>query len=252
MTTKARHGLVTPIVVPYGPTADARSADEPLPTILTRDRLAVAQPMIVPYHNPGASGIPHTAKPVDEPLGTITTEPRFGLATPLVEPFVVSRMSLPKPRSLDEPLHTVTASGLGSLATPLVEPFLVPNFGEDNRGKGQAPRVHATTEPLPTVTSRGAGNLIQPDLEAAAEASGVDPRRLVYIDGQLYVLNLFYRMLRVRELARGMGFDDDYWFAGKTRDATKMIGNAVETHVAEAELGAILDSLELRPREVAA
>lgn len=204
LTTKARHGLVSPVVVPYGPRADARSAEEPLPTILTKDRLALAQPMIVPYHNPGASGVPHAPKTVDDPLGTITTEPRFGLASP----------------------------GL--------EPFLVPNFGERD---GQPPRVHPTSHPLPAVTGRGAGNLIQPAVAAAAEATGVDPRRLVWIDGRLYVLNLFYRMLRVRELARGMGFGDDYWFAGGTRDATRMIGNAVEVSVAEAELGVILDSL---------
>lgn len=133
-----------------------------------------------------------------------------------------------------------TANGAGYL----VDPFLVPQFGER---AGQAPRCHGVDEPLPAVTSHGAGAVVEPSLELVEpvlqRAHGdVDPRRLVEIDGSPYILDIRFRMLQTRELARAMGFDDDgeYLFAGNIGEVTRQIGNAVAVNCAKALVKAIL------------
>jgi len=157
----------------------------------------------------------------------------------------------------------------------LMQPFIVPNFGER---EGQAPRVHDVAAPLPTVTGQEAGALVRPvlvqtdqtegngvcarpidaplptvvtkqtmalvePLQSGIQAGVVDPRRVALIDGQPYVLDIRFRMLKNRELARAMGFDDaesEYEFAGTATEITRQIGNAVCVNLAAALITAIL------------
>ena len=198
-TTKQRHALVSPLVVPYGPRADARSDEDPLPTVMTKDRLGVATPTVATFISPFYSGAPaksERAHSVDEPIRTIPTENRFGLASA----------------------------------------FLTPGFGEAD---GQQPRVHSLGDALPTVAAQGHMHLASAPLEAGA--LGVDPRRLVIVDGQLLVLDIRFRMLKNSELAAAMGFPADYQFTGTKTDVTRQIGNAVCVNLAAALVGAILD-----------
>ena len=65
----------------------------------------------------------------------------------------------------------------------------------------------------------------------------------IQIDGTLCLLDIRFRMLTNRELARAMGFDDDeveYEFSGNAEDITKQIGNGVEVNTAAALVTAIL------------
>lgn len=221
-----------------------RGVDDPLPTVCASGAIAVAQPTVVPYYGTGV------AAPVDVPLATVTTKARFALCEPMVVPF--------RPRSE---------------ATPTVEPFLGPNFGER---EGQAPRVHDLAAPLPAVTSHGAGALVEPMIvqvnhgggpegrtrgvhqplatvtagrrglalvEPTADpaAADLDPRRVVLIDGVPHVLDIRFRMLSNRELARAMSFDDDYEFTGNLGEVTRQIGNAVPVRTAAALVRAILE-----------
>lgn len=97
-------------------------------------------------------------------------------------------------------------------------PFITPNFGER---VGQQPRVHAIDDPLPAVTSHGAGAVVSPVPEG----------------------DIHYRMLKNRELARAMGFDDsesEYEFEGTSSEVTKQIGNAVCVNLAAALVAAML------------
>ena len=52
------------------------------------------------------------------------------------------------------------------------------------------------------------------------------------IDG--YRLEIYFRMLQPRELARSMGFPKNYTFRGKKTEVVKQIGNAVSVPVAQA------------------
>jgi site-specific DNA-cytosine methylase len=98
------------------------------------------------------------------------------------------------------------------------------------------------------VTSHGAGAVVDPCLELVEPilepATGdVDQRRVVEIDGQPYLLDIRFRMLQTRELARAMGFDDgesEYLFRGTIGEVTKQIGNAVAVNTAKALVLAVL------------
>lgn len=213
---------------------------------------------------------------MDDPLPTITASQGSGcmsLVSPTAEPMIMPYYATGVARSLDGPMPTVTTRDRFGLCTPTAEPFLVPQFGERD---GQAPRIHALDRPLPAVTGHGAGALVEPVLvttdqtggsglycrpvdepmatlttkrnQAVAEctavpaAGDVDPRRLVTIDGVPHVLDIRFRMLSNRELARAMGFDDDgeYHFTGNASQVTRQIGNAVSVATAAALVTAIL------------
>ncbi len=73
--------------------------------------------------------------------------------------------------------------------------------------------------------------------------SDVDPRRIVFVDGHPYLLDIRFRMLQNPELARAMGFEDDetsYEFVGNVTEVTKQIGNAVPVNLAAALVKAAL------------
>jgi hypothetical protein len=105
----------------------------------------------------------------------------------------------------------------------------------------------------------GAGRLAQPfvvetDIREVDLNEDVDPRRLVEIDGKLWVLDIRFRMLKNKELARAMGFDDEeqrYEFSGTQTQITKQIGNAVSVRTAAALVGAILGPYAANKEKVA-
>jgi DNA (cytosine-5)-methyltransferase 1 len=279
VTTKARMALVDPMAVPYGPRADARSVEQPLPTVMTKGRLGVATPTVEPFvlSRNGDNGSVRAHGTAD-PLPTATARGAGYLVEPVAEPFIVSRQGHNDPsgrvRSVSEPLSTITGSGSGT--GYLVEPFLIDHFGER---EGQLPRVRDINDPVPAVTSRGAAELVQPLLLQTDQTKGsglyvrpvdepvptvvskqtmavvepvltaiencdVDPKRLVLIDGQPYLLDIRFRMLKNRELARAMGFDDqetEYEFTGTQTEITRQIGNAVCVNLASALVTALLE-----------
>ena len=84
----------------------------------------------------------------------------------------------------------------------------------------------------------------------AVQNADIDPRRLVFVDGHPYLLDIRFRMLRNAELARAMGFDDEetsYEFHGNIGEVTKQIGNAVPVNLAAALVKAALGN-EVPPR----
>lgn len=181
-----------------------RSVTRPIPTVTTDGALSLITPLVVPYYGTGV------AHPADEPLRTVTTKARFALASAAVSQVTPTRAAS----------------------------FLTVNFGERD---GQLPRVHHIGDPVPTVTSRGAGNLVTALATGPIEAT--DDARVVRVDGEYYRLDIYYRMLTSRELARAMGFDTDnfeYAFSGSTEEINRMIGNAVPVHLAAAIIKAAL------------
>lgn len=103
--------------------------------------------------------------------------------------------------------------------------------------------MRPVTSPLGTIVTKQHIGLIEP-VTVQHEAEGVDPRRLVVIDGQTFMLDIRFRMLTNLELARAMGFTDNestYEFVGNIGQVTKQIGNAVCVNLAKALVTAILD-----------
>jgi DNA (cytosine-5)-methyltransferase 1 len=169
--------LLHPYILGQHGGSQPRDADNPLPTIATRGAIRFFQPdaFILP-RNGRHRGI-HSNSP-------------YGPG--------------------EEPLHTVTASNHdGHLITPHLVTFY---------GNGGAKSVD---EPLPTVTTRDRFALAVPQLWPW----GLDVR---------------FRMLQPRELARAMGFPDSYEFAGNKTDTVRQIGNAVAVNTAKALCEALL------------
>lgn len=199
----------------------ARDLSQPLPTVVgggNGARPLFAQPIIAPYYG-GGSGL--SAQGVGEPLASVTTKARFGLA----EPVIVSTSNSSNrgiPRGACEPLRTITTARGGDMA--VASPVLLRAAHGDSDGRDPASRVLDPALPMPALTGSN---------EVGCAAPVVNE----------YRIDILYRMLTVRELARAMSFDVDgaeYPFAGNATEITKQIGNAVPCRTAEALVRALL------------
>ena len=252
ITPMNKHGLVKATLVEYYGRSGGADIDEPLPTVTAKARHGLADPVLIEVNHGifignGAEGSDtdnHPVRPVEEPLGSLTSKRSVALVQPIVVQTSHTRGDSRHTRPTDQPIPTLTTKADMCLATSTAKPYIVPNFGER---KGQEPRVHDVDEPVPAVTSRGAGSLvspalIEPILKQLNDAH-VDPRRVIFVDGHPYLLDIRFRMLQNPELARAMGFDDEettYEFVGNVSEVTKQIGNAVPVHLAAALVAAIL------------
>jgi DNA (cytosine-5)-methyltransferase 1 len=171
ITGTPRIGIVEGEVQPFtisagGPELEAKSVEEPLRTVLTREHQAIVEAFLVKFH--GGVNAENRNYPVDEPLGTLDTSNRFGLVE--TEPFIVSAAhggNTNPARSVDEPLGAVLGSPkFGVVET---EPFIVPFFGERN---GQEPRTRDINEPAPTVTTHGRMGVVESDAFLLGQQSG--------------------------------------------------------------------------------
>ena len=118
-------------------------------------------------------------------------------------------------KSLDDPLPTVTSKGMWGLVEP--KPFLVNYYGT-----GGATSVD---DPLDTVTTHDRFGLVEPHfLPKVVDEQG---NHIGYLD-------ILFRMLQPRELARAQGFPDEYIFHGNKEDMVAQIGNAVPVYTSEA------------------
>jgi site-specific DNA-cytosine methylase len=134
----------------------------------------------------------------------------------------------------------------------MVNPLLLQvNHGDDER---TGERLRSIEEPIWTASTYANMALAEPVVEAIRDGQ-LDPRRLVIIDDALYQLDIRFRMLTNRELARAMSFDDEeaqYEFVGTVSEVTKQIGNAVPVRTATALVRAILQPAVAAPQTEAA
>lgn len=143
-------GLVQPFVVAIdhgSSNGNPRGVEDPLPTVMTKDRLALVQPFVLQQQSGGV------ARSTKDPLPSIAGKG----AVALIQPFIITPggADLGVGRTVDKPMPTV----LCHERFALVRPFIVPFFGERD---GQAPRTHCIKQPLPAVTSHGAGGYVEP------------------------------------------------------------------------------------------
>jgi DNA (cytosine-5)-methyltransferase 1 len=125
----------------------------------------------------------------------------------LCQPYILSAQSEGAPRSIEEPIPTLTTT----TSPLLIEPYLINYYGTGG------PR--SLEMPLDTVTTKDRFGLCLPKVTVA---------------GEVYYLDILFRMLTPGELAKAMGFPEGYHFAGTKTDVVKQIGNAVPVGMAEA------------------
>lgn len=239
------YALMRPVVIKnYGGncTNPAASIDDPLPTVTATDHNAIATPFVMHATHDGQRRV----HPTTEPLPTVTCAHRGELA--LTEPCLLELRgtadaqlrSTSRPAS--EPLGTVTAGG-GHHA--LLRPFLTEYYGTALATDLDEPMLTATTKArhaLVQLVERLGGPDNLPVVRSVEDLDKLDLSTPFCIehDGQRYVVDILYRMLRPRELASAMGFPADYVFEtpdGKkltTTDAIKLIGNACPVNTVKA------------------
>lgn len=255
--TKDRFGVAKPFIVAHfgeheGQQPRTHDIDAPAPTVTQRGMGDLAVPFIAEYHSTQSEG-GERVRPTSEPLPTQDCANRFGLA----QPFMMSAGG-PEcaPRSTEEPAHTVLTRDHIAVVKP--EAFTVPVTHQDAPGADAGARVRSTEEPLQAVTGahRGEIGLAQPFAEALDGATvanrkvvGVEmvkythnvlqmaPQNgllITFEDGTRWLLDIFFRMFKPRELARAQSFPDSYVFKGSTSDIVKQVGNAVPVKLAKA------------------
>lgn len=111
------YGLAEPFLVSYhsgqkdGGVNRSYSAQEPVPTLDTSNRYAVAEPFIVPCNHGKGDERFHS---VNDPMKTITQVDAWGF----VEPFLVKFKNNQDGQSIDDPLQTLTTKDCFGLCIP--------------------------------------------------------------------------------------------------------------------------------------
>jgi hypothetical protein len=241
---------------------------------LSQPTIAIAEASLIEVAH--GEHVTHERRPklLDDPLGTIHAGGgKFAVAAPAIEAesFILSRHGDnggDRSSPLNRPALTVTGSGGGYFVEPMLlpqhsaapirettkpvptivgiarngliqgsdpEPFYYEPHGERET---QAERVHIVDKPTLTVTPRGIGTLVQP-AEGRAIITDIEFKPKIRINGEVHVLDSFFRMLRNRELARAQDLVDetrgyDFVLTGSTQEQTKQLGNAVPSNVMEA------------------
>lgn len=167
VTQRGAGAVVEPFIVSLRGTNEsqikttARDVNEPLPTVMGSNNLYLAEPFILNVRG-GDDGYLRGA-PIDAPVQTITTQP----ALALIEPFVIGQQSGASPRSAREPLPTIAGKG----AIALVEPFLVGAGGPQGAGEPKS-----VNNPMPTLLKENHFALVEPYLVSYHGGNGSERR----------------------------------------------------------------------------
>ena len=226
-----------------------RSLDEPLPTVTSSGAGYLVQPFIMNIDHGHATG--GMSCPVSSPMQTILGEESLALVEPFIVP--VNHGAEARVNSVDAPMPTIT--GFDALA--LAQPFLVMLNG--TRPSNLENSARSVDDPVPTLVGSSHVGIASPYLvqyngssdvvsvenplptQTGTDRFGlVEPLVFQGLDGNVYMLDILFRMLQPRELARAMSFPEDYQFQGTREEVVKQIGNAVPVHTAQALCKALL------------
>lgn len=142
----------------------------------------------------------------DAPLSTQTTKQRHGAAEGSMTPLYGEEECTALP---------------GGRSSGIAKPYLVQFYSN-----GQQKPVD---EPLATVTAKGRHAVVYP---------------MVVVDGQVFLVDVKFRMLDIPELAAAQGFRGDYKFTGNKTEQVRQIGNAVPRNTARSIMLAHLTQKE--------
>ena len=209
-----RHGLVTAQLVEYYGNGQSVGVGEPLHTVTSHDRDALALVHIQKYFSGGYTGCGDDA---GAPLSTITALPRHGVCAAHVVKFKGQELGT----SPADPLPAITAqSGGGSFAECRAVLIKV----DDSQSLGHWPKIRA-------LLNKYCGYHMEDD-----EVILLIIRGIAY-----FIADILLRMLTPRELYNAMGFPPDYVidvdYRGKPYPKSKQVarcGNAVCPPMARA------------------
>lgn len=219
--TREHYAVAQPMILGQHGGAALRPVQDPLPTVAGGGAIQVMQAMLLPPNGIQGGLESNQAKPLDQPVPTITAG--RGGQMGILEPHVHQHTHGGRHFGVDQPLPTITTAHRGELAVAQPGAFLYPNHGE---APGQEPRTHSIDEPVPTITTTNNARVIMP---------------VLYTQDGVVIYDITMRMMAPRELADAMGFPESYILPPSKTTAIKMIGNAVQRHIAKALIKANVD-----------
>jgi len=250
IATRSQLGIAQPMISPYygsGSGETCKSVEQPLDTVTAKPRFGMVEPVAKPFMLPQQgddTGRAPRVLDVDAPTPTVTTVARIGVVEAAAKPFLAAHFGErpgqePRTHDVDNPFPTVTHRGAGDLVEGTATPIVV----QTDQTGGRGTYARSAEEPIyPPVTKQNQA-LVEAVLEAAGEDEdlriAIDQRRVFLVDGVPHVFDIRFRMLEDYELARAMGFDPGYKFAGNKTERTRQVGNAVEHYQAKALVKAL-------------
>ena len=258
VTTQNRLGLVqTEFLVNYHHSSDANSVENPSPTLTTHDKLAVitTDHFVAKYNSSHNNTKQNAGNGIDEPCSTILVRSGLGLVSvdhfidmqhgsgkqnesvnkpcgailPVVkknlvtvERFIDQQFGASEPISVDDACNTLTANPKFNLVSAFLMNRQYNNVGGD---------IEKPCFTLIANMNKRPGYLIQVETGELAikveEADTEDMKKIKMFMAAYGIIAIYMRMLRIPELKRITGFDEDYILEGTQADQKKYIGNAV-------------------------
>lgn len=180
------HAVVEPFLLPkegvHGGN-QARSVNDPLPTVIGDGRLHVVEPSIVPTNFGERVGQHPRSQSINDPLSTVVGSATHGLSEPFLVQVAHGDSGSKRDRSIDQPLNTIHGQSTDmalietqvtkgdrsrSIAAPL--PTVAGNRGDmalieteaQLLGQQSCAAARPVSEPAPTIATAGAVALIDP------------------------------------------------------------------------------------------
>lgn len=250
--TTAIDNLVEPYVVQLKGRSHAQGIDTPVTALTGSQGHYVLDPAVV--HLRGKPGRSKVASGVDTPMKTLTAG---GTHEVLAEAFLMAIDQAGKGSerdrtySPDEPTKTLTTKAnqaVARISITKLEEFVVEACPPGVDPSRVLDLLHPLVEELrkvgrvdikPWVYVYYGSGAVGSDIDAPVPTARTKENLglcypVLEIDGNFLLLDMFYRMFTVEELAKAQGFPSGYKFAGTKSDAVKAIGNSVSCGMAEA------------------
>ncbi|MGB6230339.1 MAG: DNA cytosine methyltransferase [Litorimonas sp.] len=217
--------LAAPVISTYYGSQQRTDIEEPLPTVTTRDRFAVAAPTMVrtDMHKSNAT----CAYPMSDPLRTITSSGGFAMTAAFISQQNLGRIG----RDAEAPLSTVTTTGAQQM--PVTAELTPLGFPPDD---------HSEAVAIFLMDYLGRGQPGIPMVGPIHAPSQVHRFGTVEIGGRVYRFSdITLRMLTPRELFNAQGFPSDYDIMEGELSKAEIVakaGNSVCPPVVKAVVGA--------------
>lgn len=268
LTTIPQQRLVQAFITNYHHSSDVNSVEEPSPTIVTKDKLAIVNPEFLDVIY--GKGFPSS---VDSPAPTVRTKDGLALVQ---SSFIDKQYGSTSAQSIEQPAGAIVGNDKHSLIQ--CEKFIMPtNFDnapssvEDPAPVITANRKHhylvnpshgghctSSDSPCPVIVARQDKSplyLVQTESGNVSVAIyDTDSEIMVKIKEfmALYgIVDIRMRMLKVPELLKIQGFPEGYVLEGTKADQKKFIGNSVVPHVVKAWALAMAERLNEHNQKVA-
>lgn len=240
LSTQDRIGLVnTNFIAYYYGNTTLSSTEDPCNTLTAKDRGQLIQPQFWIDRQFGQGG--GKLSSVDEPIGTLPSVPKANLASA----WILSPHFDNKGSSIDDPIGTITANRKHHC-------LMFPQWGM-NCG-------HSIDNPSPVLPARMdkmCPYIIQADETGIPIAIAVFDddseiiKKIKTFMAAFGIVDIKMRMLRIKELKKITGFDENYVLVGTQQEQKKYIGNAVPVLLAKAIIEGFANSIKEPIKKVA-